>query len=229
MKKRIGLLGAKSHESMITYYRRIIEKYIERTGDYSYPEIVIVGLNFQKMNDLEKSGDKQALVTYVMTGIDALTKAGVDFIAIVNNVTHAVFPEVQSQTAIPMISIVETTVEEAKRLKVRKALLLGTKVTMQSTFYQDIFAREGIEVIVPTEEEQETLNAIIDNELVKMVFKPESRKKYVEVIESYDVDAVIFACTEIPWLVKEKDVSKIVLDPTELHVEAILKHSLNEA
>lgn len=226
MKKRIGLLGAKSHESMITYYRRIIEKYIEKKGDYYYPEIVIFSLDFQKINDLEKSRDKQALIDYVMTGVNALTRAGVDFIAIVNNVTHAVFPEIKSQTNIPMISIVETTVEEAKKLNVKKALLLGTKVTMQSTFYQDIFKRENIEVVVPNENEQDELNAIIDNELVKVIIKPESKKRYQEIIESYDADAVIFGCTEIVLLLSEKDVAKIVLNPTELHVDAILKESL---
>jgi len=223
MKKRIGLLGTKNHESTITYYRLLMQKYVEKTGSYDYPEIVIVGLSFQKINGLEKAGDNKALINYLLTGIDALSKAGVDFIAIVNNVTHAVFPEIQSQTNVPMISIVETTVEEAKSLNIKKALLLGTKVTMRSDFYQKVFKREGIEVIAPTEKEQDELNAIIDNELVKMDFKSESRKKYVEIIESYNVDAVIFACTEIPWLIKEKDISKIVLDPTELHVEAILR------
>lgn len=226
MKKRIGLLGAKNYESTITYYRLLMQKYVEQTGSYSYPETVIIGLDFQKINELEKAGDKQALIDYVLTGVNALTNAGVDFIAIVNNVTHAVFPEIQSQTTIPMISIVETALEEAKRLKVKTALLLGTKVTMQSTFYQDVFAKEGIDVVVPSEKEQDELNAIIDTELVKMVLKQESRKRYVEIIESYDVDAVILACTEIPWLVKEKDVSKIVLDPTKLHVETILNYSL---
>lgn len=229
MKKRIGLLGTKSHESTITYYRLLMQQYVEKGEDYHYPETVIVGLDFQKINDLEKEGDKQALVDYVMTGIHALVKAGVDFVAIVNNVTHAVFPELQAQTSVPMISIVETTVSEAKRLNIKKALLLGTKVTMQGTFYQDVFKREGIEVIVPSEKEQDELNTIIDTELVKAISNPESKKHYQEIIDSYPTDAVIFGCTEILLLLSEKDIAgKVLLDPTALHVNAILQYSLGK-
>ena len=46
--KKIGILGGLSAESTVYYYQYIIRKYTERFGDYSYPEIIIYSVNFQK-------------------------------------------------------------------------------------------------------------------------------------------------------------------------------------
>jgi aspartate racemase len=87
------------------------------------------------------------------------------------NSPHAVFNIIQKKASVPLLSIVEITALEAKRLKMKKLLLIGIKHTMQSPFYQDVFAKHGMEVITPSEKEQEEINRIIFKEFVLGIYK----------------------------------------------------------
>ncbi|MFX1514468.1 MAG: aspartate/glutamate racemase family protein [Promethearchaeota archaeon] len=226
MKKRIGILGGISHESTIFYYDLILRTYYHRFQDYYYPEIVIYSLDFQKFTDFEDKGDKVGYIDYILHGIKALERAGVDLIIMAANSPHAVFKDVKTQTEIPMLSIAETTAKYAKNQNMKTLLLIGIRFTMQSSFYKDICGKYGIEVIVPSEEEQEEINNIIFEELVIGVFKIDSKKKILKIINNYKVDGVILGCTELPLLLRQEDTAVVLLNTVEIHVNAVLDFTL---
>ena len=227
MARRIGVLGGISHESTMRYYGLIHEKYYQRRGNYHYPEVVIFSLDFQRFTDLEARGDADGYIEYIMEGIRSLEKAGADFIVMAANSPHSVFEEVEEMCRVPMISIVEATAERAEREGMRTLLLTGIKFTMQSTFYQDVFRRRRIEVVTPSDEEQEEINSIIFGELVLGVFREESRRRLLEIVESRDVDGVILGCTELPLIISQEDTNVRLLDTVEIHVDAALELSLS--
>ena len=108
-----------------------------------------------------------------------------------------------------------------------KLLLLGIKFTMQSSFYQNYCKTLGIEVITPTEAEQDEINAIIFDELVVGLFKQESKVKLKQIINNYKVDGVILGCTELPLILNQKESEVKLLDTVELHTEATLNYYLS--
>ena len=226
MKKRIGILGGISSESTIKYYDHILKKYYEKYKDYYYPEIVIFSLNFQKFTNFENSSRKD-YIHYITEGINALENAGADFAIMAANSPHAVFCEVEERSNVPLLSIVDVTAEKACQKNVKTALLLGIKFTMQSSFYQEGFKEYGISVTVPSLKEQEKIERIIFKELVRGVFKEESKKYLLTVIRTYKVDSVILGCTELPLLLEKKEVKIILLNTLELHAEAALDYALS--
>ncbi|MFX1519742.1 MAG: aspartate/glutamate racemase family protein [Promethearchaeota archaeon] len=226
MVKRIGILGGISYESTIKYYELILRKYYEQKRDYYYPEIVIFSLNFQKFTDFENENNRRKYIQYILKGIDSLEKAGVEFILMAANSPHAVFEELEILSNVPLLSIVKVTAEKAKQEGMKKLLLLGIKFTMQSSFYQNTCKKHGIEVIVPTEDEQNDINRIIFDELVIGIFKNESKNKLLEIIGNYEVDGVILGCTELPLILKQKDTNVKLLNTLEIHVKAALNYSL---
>lgn len=226
MGKRIGIFGGISAASTSSYYDRIIESYYARHHDYDYPEIVIFSLNFQRFTDLEDSGDRAGYVAEIMIGITALERAGADFILMAANSPHAVFDEIDTQTTVPMLSIVEVTADAAAGSELKKLLLLGITFTMQSTFYRDACSRRGIDVIVPREGEQDRINATIFDELARGIIKDESRNKLLGIIDGYDVDRVILGCTELPRLLDQRHTSVTLLDTMELPVQAAMDLAL---
>jgi aspartate racemase len=189
--------------------------------------VVIFSLDFQRFTDLEARGDADGYIEYIMEGIRSLEKAGADFIVMAANSPHSVFEEVEEMCRVPMISIVEATAERAEREGMRTLLLTGIKFTMQSTFYQDVFRRRRIEVVTPSDEEQEEINSIIFGELVLGVFREESRRRLLEIVESRDVDGVILGCTELPLIISQEDTNVRLLDTVEIHVDAALELSLS--
>ncbi|MHA1669414.1 MAG: aspartate/glutamate racemase family protein [Promethearchaeota archaeon] len=221
---KVGILGGMSYESTIKYYAQILEKYYQKKQDYSYPEIVIFSLNFKRVIDLEHDNNKSDYIDYLMEGIESLEKAGANFIVMAANSPHAVYDDLVQLTKVPILSIVKATAEKAHQENLKKLLLLGIKFTMQSTFYQDFFAKEEIEVITPSDEEQDKLNRIIFEELVIGLFKDESKSEILRIINNYKIDGVILGCTELPLIISQEDTRVKVLNTLNLHVEAVLNH-----
>jgi aspartate racemase len=229
VKKRIGILGGISAEATAEYYTRIIRGYYERKRDYYYPEIVIFSLDFQRFTDYENSGDSAGYVAEIMSGIHVLERAGAEFVIMAANSPHAVFDEVEARANAPMLSIVRVTAEEARSRGLDKLLLLGIKFTMQATFYRDTCRELGIEVLTPTEAEQDEINRIIFEELARGIIKETSRERLIEIIRQYPASGVILGCTELPLILKQKDTSVTLLDTLELHTRAALDYALGEA
>jgi aspartate racemase len=121
---------------------------------------------------------------------------------------------------------VKATAEKAQQENLSKLLLLGIKFTMQSSFYQDFFAKLNMRIITPSEPEQDTINQIIFDELVIGNFTEESKQKLLSIISNYEVDGVILGCTELPLILRQKDANIKLLDTVEVHVEAALKYYL---
>ena len=223
---KIGILGGMSYESTIKYYAQILEKYYQKKQDYAYPEIVIFSLNFQRVIDLEHSNNKVEYVDYLMEGIKSLEKAGANFILMAANSPHAVYEDLIQLAKVPILSIVEAIAEKAQQEKLNKLLLLGIKFTMQSSFYQDFFVKLNMQIITPSEPEQDTINQIIFDELVIGNFTEESKQNLLSIINNYEVDGVILGCTELPLILQQKDTNIKLLDTLDVHVEAALKFYL---
>ena len=102
----------------------------------------------------------------LMRGVESLESSGVDFIVIASNTPHVVFNQLEQRSKVPILSIVKNTAERAQDLSLSRVLLLGTKFTMQASFYKNDFLELGIEVSVPSEPEQLEVNRIIFEELV---------------------------------------------------------------
>ena len=110
----------------------------------------------------------------------------------------------------------------------RKLLLTGIKYTMQSPFYKDVFMKHGMDVITPSEAEQEEINRIIFDELVLGIFEEATRKRLLNLINSYDEDGVILGCTELPLILNQEDTDIRLLNTLEIHAQAALDFALKE-
>ena len=228
MAKRIGIIGGISHESTIKYYEFILKKYFARKRNYHYPEVVIFSLDLAKLVGFEERGDIDGYIRYLTTAVNSLEKSGAEFILIAANSPHAVFDVLQKKASVPLLSIVEITAVEAKKLKMKKLLLIGIKHTMQSPFYRDVFAKHDMEVITPSEKEQDDINTIIFKEFVLGIYKNTTRNKLLDIINNYDVDGVILGCTELSLAINQEDTKIKLLNTLELHALAVLDYSLKD-
>ena len=118
--------------------------------DYYFPEIIVYSLNFQKFTDYENS-DPQKYVDYILQGIKGLESTQVDFIVMAANSPHSVYDRLVSEAKVPIYSIAEATISEAREKGLKKVLLLGIKHTMDSSFYPEAGSKFNIDVIVPSE------------------------------------------------------------------------------
>jgi len=221
----VGLVGGLGPESTIDYYRRILDAWAHEDAS-TMPSIVIDSLDVQRALTLVAT-DRPALVEYLLGSLNRLAGAGVDFIAMTANTPHIVFDELAARMPVPLLSIVEVCAQEAERRGLRRLLLLGTRFTMEASFFPDVLARHGIAVISPNETERTWVHARYVGELLQGDFRDDTRRQFVGLVErlrdQQGVDGVILGGTELPLLLTTPDVAGLpTLDTTALHVAAIV-------
>lgn len=222
---RVGIVGGLGPESTIDYYRRILEAW-ERLDPGSTPSIVIDSLDVATGLRLVER-DRPALTEYLLSSLLRLAGAGVDFAAMTANTPHIVFDELAALSPIPLVSIVEVCADEARRRRLRRLALLGTRFTMEADFFPKVFARRGIEVVAPGEQERTWLHERYVGELLKGDFRDDTRGEVVALVERLrveeGVDGVILGGTELPLLLGGDEIAGLpALDTTALHVAAIV-------
>lgn len=232
MAKSIGILGGMSPESTSEYYEYITRTYTKRFGDYAYPEIIIYSVSFQDYVDWPNAGRWDLVAKGLSEAAQKLQAAGADFVLIATNTMHLVFDEVQASVGVPMLSLLDAVADAIKTQGLTTVGLLGTKFTMEKTFYRDALATQGIEVLVPGADDRKAVNDVIYTELVAGEIRDESRRAFVEVIErlaARGAQGIILGCTEIPLLVRAGDVGLPLFDTTVIHAEAALNYALEES
>jgi len=230
--RTVGIVGGIAPESTIQYYRLMIAAYRERKQDGRYPPILINSIDMKAMLDLIAAKNLTGLTTYLVGEIEKLAQAGADFGLFASNTPHIVFDEVQQQTSIRLLSIVEATCESARRMGLKRVGLLGTRFTMQGRFYAEVFSRQGINIVVPNPEEQEYIHSKYMGELVAGIFLPETRDKMLAIAsrmqEQYKIDGLVLGGTELPLLLHEVgDCAIPFLDTTKIHSEAAVEQMLS--
>ncbi len=205
--KTLGIVGGIGPESTIEYYRAIIDGYRRQSADGSSPAIVLNSVDVNTLLALMNASQLVEVTEYLVAAVERLARAGVDFGIIAANTPHIVFGEVQRRSAIPLLSIVEATSAEARKRGVRKVGLLGTRFTMQATFYQEVFTPQGVSVAVPGPDEQSYIHQAYVGELLKNVFLPETRERLLQIIgrmkAEEQVEAIILGGTELPLLLRD--------------------------
>ena len=222
---RVGIVGGLGPESTIDYYRRILEAW-ERLDPGSTPSIVIDSLDVATALRLVER-DRPALVEYLLASLVRLAGAGVDFAAMTANTPHIVFDELAARSPVPLVSIVEVCADEARQRGLRRLVLLGTRFTMEADFFPTVFARRGIEVVPPGENDRAWVHERYVGELLKGDFRDETRRQVVALVDRLrveeGVDGVILGGTELPLLLPGSEIAGLpALDTTALHLTAIV-------
>jgi aspartate racemase len=232
--KTIGIIGGVSWASSIEYYRLMNEMVRDRLGGVNSAQILMFSIEFGEFSKQERMADKGDWTLMTKTILDAaqrLKHGGADFIVIASNTLNSLAGTIQQEVGLPVLNIVDATGKAVRKKGVHTVALLGTKYTMEQSFYRERLNQYGIKVVIPDETERDYINAVIFDELCANTIKKESRDGFRKIIDRLQkeegAEGVILGCTEIPLLIKQEDVSIPVFDTTAIHSEAAVEFSLN--
>ena len=230
MTKTLGLVGGTGPESTIEYYRLLVAKYREQTDGHG-PPVIITSIDLKKMIDWMAAGDLAGVADGLTAEFERLHRAGADLAALTANTAHIVFDKVEQRSPIPLISMIEATREEAEARGLKRVGLFGTRYTMQAPFYPDVFSRAGIKVILPSGMEQDYVHDVYLGELLKDVFKPESRANLLAIADEMkrrdNIDGLILGGTELPLLLRADEHNGLpLLDTARIHVNKLVTEML---
>ena len=229
--RMIGLLGGMSFEGSATYYRLINEAVRDRLGGLNSADAVMRSVNFNTIADMQKSGRWDDAGSYLAGAARGLEQAGAECILICAVTMHLVADAVEEAVNVPFLHIVDETARVLLDKGFRKPLLIATRYTMESGFYQARMERHGIEVTVPDEPGRIATHAIIFDELCQGKIREESRAAFVGLIENAKAagaDSVIFGCTEIGLILDPAALPLPGFDSTVIHADAAVRFALED-
>ena len=228
--KRIGLIGGMSWESTAIYYRLMNEAVRARVGGHASADIVLRSLDFGPIEALQRGGDWAGLEAAMAQAAHDVEAAGADFLLLCTNTMHRCADAIEAAVSIPLLHIADPLEMALVEMEIETVGLLGTRYTMEQSFYRDRLQAAEIEVMVPEEPDRSEVHRIIYEELVVGRMEEKSRTRLREVMEQLagdGADAIVLGCTEIGLLVRQDDALVPILDTTVLHALAAVTMALD--
>lgn len=227
--KTIGLIGGMSWESSLEYYRIINETTKQKLGGFHSSQSILYSVDFEEVERLQHQAKWDELTELMVSAAQSLEKAGAELLVICTNTMHKMADDVQASISIPLLHIVDATAKQIQLQNLHTVGLLGTKFTMEQDFYRGRLSEKfGLKVLTPGDDEREIVHSVIYNELCQGEVKEPSRAAYVRIISNLvkrGAQGIVLGCTEIPLLVKQKDVAVPMFDTTSIHA----KHAVEVA
>jgi aspartate racemase len=230
MARHIGIVAC-SAEGAALCYRTLCGEAPAWMGEHRHPEVTLHTHPLAEYMVHIRAGAWDQVARLMLSSARKLASVGADFAICPDNTIHQAFEMVARESPIPWLHIAQAVADEAKRRNFLRLGITGTKYLMTGPVYPNLLGRLGLSCEIPDPEDRERINEIIFNELVKGLFREDSRAYFNQVVErlkNRGCDAVVLACTEIPLLVDPADCPLPVLDSTRLLARAAIREALEE-
>ena len=228
--KTIGLIGGMSYSSTISYYEKLNSITNNLYDDLTTPKIYLSSLNFKEIEMLQHNNEWSKLGSILNEEAKYLEQLGVDILALCTNTMHKLSDEMMDSVSLEFVHIAEATAEKICDENFRSPALLATKFTMEEDFYKDKLKKLGLNVVIPNDQQRDTLHKIIYDELCFNNINESSRDLFIEIVDSVknlEADSVILGCTEVGLLLNQDNSSLPVFDTVQIHCEKIIYSAKN--
>ncbi|HSW90210.1 MAG TPA: amino acid racemase [Patescibacteria group bacterium] len=205
--KTVGIIGGLGPETTAEFYLRLIAICRE---DYKLarPPILMwsIPLEYQIEEELiTLASGEERYIPYLIDAAKRLEAGGADFIVIPCNSVHIFINQVRASVKIPVLSIVETTLNVLRQSNITDVGLLATKTTVDKNLYGQILSNESIKVHHLEPSDQKEIGTIIN----RLVLKEETegdRKSLITMVNNFvrhGIQTVLLACTDLQLLIPE--------------------------
>jgi aspartate racemase len=227
--KTLGLIGGTSWVSTIDYYRFINQGINDKLGGVNAATLLLHSFNYADIAKNHAANNWAKTTQMVVEAGIGLKNSGAQAIVLCANTLHLIADEAEAQIGLPVIHIATATARVIKKHGLAKVALLGTKFTMENTFFTDKLTEAGIDSITPNDTDRAFIHQTLMDELGKGILLPETKTRYLQIIESLvkqGAEGIILGCTEIPLLIKPDDTDVIQFDTTQIHSAAAVEFAL---
>ncbi len=220
-----------AYPSTMEYYMKINELINLKKGGWNSAHILLYSLDFQEIIDLQTREEWNTIREIILDKARVLENAGCSAIMICSNTMHRIVPEIEDTLSIPILNIVDAVGNNIVSQNLRTVLLLGTKSTMEGTFYRKrLLEKFGINTLIPSQNDRNFINHMIYQELAQNQILSTSKQKLLKILSKMQqkgIEGVIMGCGEIPLILKQEDVPLPLFNSMELHIQTAVNFLLD--
>lgn len=200
--RTVGVIGGLGPETTAKFYKEIFFG-CQKKNPLVKPHILIasVPLPFEiEHTALLKNEGVERFLPYLLVEAHRLEKAGADFIVIPCNSLHIFIQEIRASVHIPVLSIIEETVDFLVAKNIKKTGVIATSMTAHNRLYEKELYKRGLECVTPNEVQQTELNHIVFR-LVNGKKQEKDRQVLLEITRTLKgAECILLACTDLQLL-----------------------------
>ena len=223
----LGLVGGLGVGATIHYYRELTKAH-EAQGRTL--DLVMAHAETPRVFEYVQANDRDGLAEYLNGYIRRMKAAGAEVAAIPAVTPHFCVRELIASSPLSVCNIFEPLARELVKRATRRVSVFGTRFVMESALFGEL--NHQVEVVRSTPQEEE----FIHNTYVELArtgkASPQLHREMSAlartIVSRDDVDAIIFAGTDLSLLFNESNTDFPYVDCAKLHVEAILAEVLTD-
>ncbi len=225
--KILGVLGGVGPLATI-YFTDLIIRMTDAKKDQDHiPMFILNNSTIPDRTDYILDNSKPNPLPVMVEDAKKLERAGCDYIVIPCNTAHYFYSEIQDNVSVPIINIIEETVEYiSENITDAKCVgILATEGTIVTGSYQKAIIKHGLDYRVPSENNQKSLMNIIYNQ-VKAGSEVDICEflRIVGDMKNDGCDIVILGCTELSVINKTFTLRrKDIVDSMEVLAKVSIK------
>lgn len=222
----VGVLGGLGPMATVYFYDLVVEM-TDAKNDQEHVDMII--MNRASTPDrtayIIGKSDRSPLDVLIKDA-KRLEKAGANFLVLTCNTAHYFYKEISESISIPLLNMIEETVDYAIDQKHKKIGILATTGNIKTELYQNMCRQKGVDFFVLDEEYQNKVMKIIYDDV--KAGKKANMKEFDEIIDKVKengCDCVILGCTELSIIKKDENLDdNFFVDSSEvLAMNTIIK------
>jgi aspartate racemase len=201
--KVIGVLGGMGPEATLAFYEKLIAN-TPAARDQDHLRVVIDSNPKVPDRTAALLGLGRSPLPLMVAGMEALARAGADFVVIPCVSAHGFLDDLRRQARLPLLSALDAMADHLRQHhpRITKVGLLATSGTIDSGAFPATLERAGVQVLVPDAAGQARVMAAIY--AIKRTVGGargalgEDLRRVAERLVALGAQGIVLGCTEIP-------------------------------
>ncbi|MDY2795345.1 MAG: amino acid racemase [Peptostreptococcus porci] len=222
----VGVLGGLGPMATVYFYDLVVEM-TDAKNDQEHVDMIIMNRASTPDRTAYIIGKSDSSpLDVLIKDARRLEKAGANFLVLTCNTAHYFYKEISESISIPLLNMIEETVDYAIDQKHKKIGILATTGNIKTELYQNMCRQKGVDFFVLDEEYQNKVMKIIYDDV--KAGKKANMKEFDEIIDKVKengCDCVILGCTELSIIKKDENLDdNFFVDSSEvLAMNTIIK------
>jgi aspartate racemase len=219
--RSFGLVAGLGVGAGIFYYKALVDAHLARGLS---PRLLMVHADVRYVGAQGAARNTKQLAEYLAGLLNQLALGGAEIASIPAFAPQICADELAVITPLPLISLLDSISAEVERRRLRRVALLGARVTMETQMFGRL---HGTEVIMPTQEEVDTIANIYVRVVQQAQISPEDferlRALAHTLIKRERLDGIILAGTDLAFVFNPANADFPHVDGARVHIESIMR------
>lgn len=224
MQKSIGIIGGMGSLATCDLFKKIITM-TDAKSDQEHIHICIdCNTNIPDRTKAILGGGENPIPEMVRSGV-RLQSMGADVLVMPCNTAHYFYDNITPFFDIPLLNMLQETVQEIQKRKIKKIGLLATDGTIESRVYHRALADGGIDLVIPSPIEQMSVMDVIYNGIKASNGNINLTEFYRTMDDLFEkgAEVLVLGCTELPVAFEQFHIDRPAIDPTAVLAAAAIR------